>query len=64
LRSSSAIARASPRAIIIVVEVVGANPIGQASAAAGSNKATSAAPASVDRAPAVIATSRISKRRA
>ena len=48
LRSNSAIASASPSAIIIVVEVVGARPIGQASAAPGSSSTTSAACASVE----------------
>ena len=47
----------------MVVEVVGARPIGQASAAAGSVSATSAAAASVDPARAVIATSGRPKRR-
>ena len=48
LRSNSAIASASPSAIIIVVEVVGARPIGQASAAHGNSSTTSAACASVE----------------
>ena len=47
----------------MVVEVVGASPIGQASAAAGSSSATSAAAASVEPARAVIATSGRAKRR-
>ncbi len=42
-RVSSATASASPSAICMVVEVVGARPIGQASAAAGRVRATSAA---------------------
>ena len=62
-RVSSATASASPSAICMVVEVVGARPIGQASAAAGSVSATSAASASVDPARAVIATSGRPKRR-
>ena len=47
----------------MVVEVVGARPIGQASAAAGSVSATSAARASVELARAVIATSGRANRR-
>ena len=57
-RVSSATASASPSAICIVVLVVGARPIGQASAAAGSSSATSAACASVSSARAVIADQR------
>ena len=63
LRSNSAIASASPSAIIIVVDVVGARPIGHASGARGSRSTTSAACASVELRPAVIAISGISKRR-
>ena len=56
-------ASASPSAIIAVVEVVGARPIGQASAASGSSRTTSAAAASVEPPPPVTATSGIPKRR-
>jgi hypothetical protein len=56
-RVSNATASASPKAICMVVDVVGARPIGQASAACGSNNATSAARASVELPRAVIATS-------
>ena len=63
-RVSSATASASPSAICIVVLVVGASPIGQASAAGGSSSATSAACASVEPGRAVIATSGRPKRRA
>ena len=63
-RFSIATASASPRAICMVVDVVGARPIGQASAAGGSSNVTSAARASADPARAVIATSFSPKRRA
>ena len=43
MRSISATASASPRPSIMVVEVVGASPIGQASGARGSSSFTSAA---------------------
>ncbi len=56
-------ASASPSAIMTVVEVVGASPIGQASGDGGSSSTTSAAPASVERAPEVTATSGMPKRR-
>ena len=58
-RSSKAIASASPSAIMIVVEVVGARPIGQASAAGGISSTASAAAASVDLRPPVTAISAI-----
>ena len=62
-RVSSATARASPSAICIVVLVVGASPIGQASGAVGSSSATSAAWARAESARAVTATSGRAKRR-
>ena len=48
-RSRSAIAKASPSAIIAVVEVVGASPIGQASGEGGNSRTASAAAARVER---------------
>ena len=48
---------------MIVVEVVGARPIGQASAARGNSNTTSAASASAEPPPLVMAISGILKRR-
>ena len=63
LLSSSAMARQSPRASCITVEVVGASPCGQASGACGSASTISAAWPSAIAASAVIAISGTAKRR-
>ena len=55
-------ARASPKAICMVVEVVGARPLGQASSALGRTSATSAARASALSRSAVMAISGRPKR--
>ena len=63
LLSSSAIARQSPMASCMVVEVVGARPCGQASLTRGSSSTTSACLPSADCAREVMATSGTLKRR-
>ena len=62
-RSISATASASPSPIIIVVDVVGASPIGQASGSRGRTSARSAVRASVLSALPVMAISGMAKRR-